>query len=273
MAELLDLLSYKFNQRALIAAVLIGFLNGYFSGYVVLRRSSLFVGALGHALFPGIAIGVLMFGVSMIAIFCGALFAALFIALGALLIERGSRIDRDSALAILYTSSFAGGLLLLERLPVNIELNAILFGNILGLSNSDLWLVYGVAALVLPVLVLCQRPLQLMLFEPDVARTMGVPVKVLNPLLMVALVVTMVTSLQAVGVILSLGLMVTPACIMLLFAKRPRSLFFGSGILGALVSVSAVVLANVLNIQPGASIVLLLGATFLVAFGMRRLRA
>ena len=272
MDELLTLLQYRFNQRALLAAVLIGFLNGYFSGYVVLRRSSLFVGALGQSLLPGIAIGILLSGVSVIAIFFGALAAALFVALGALLIERSTRIDRDSGLAILYTTSFAAGLLLLERLPVNVEVDGILFGNILGLSDVDLWMVFGAATLVLPFLMISRRPLQLMLFQEDVARTMGVPVRILAPMLTVALVVTMVTSMQAVGIILSIGLLVTPGCIMLLFVRNTRSLLLGGGIIGAALSVSAILLANLFNIQPGATIILLLGASFLLSYLFRLLK-
>ena len=272
MADLLDLLSYKFNQRALLAAVLIGFLNGYFSGYVVLRRTSLFAGALSHALLPGIASGILLFGMSMMAVVSGALAAALFIALGALAIEHGTRIDRDSAMAVLYTTSFAAGLLILQSLPVNVAINDILFGNILGLSDSALWLVLAVSAVILPLLIFCQRPLQLMLFQEDIAQTMGVPVSKLNPLLMVAMVVTIVTSFQAVGVILSLGLLVTPACIMQLFARSSRSLMFGSGIIGALISITAIILANVFNIQPGACIILLLGLCFMAAFTTAKIK-
>ena len=266
MNQFWELLGYQFNQRALLAAVLIGFLNGYFSGYVVLRKSSLFTGALSHTLLPGIAIGILLFGLSVASTFVGALAAAMIIALASLGISRGTRIDRDSALAILYTASFSGGLLLLEKLPVNIEISHILFGNILGLADADLWMVFAVFGFVLTCLILFQRPLLLTVFEPNIAASLGIPVRFLNYLLVALLVLTMITSLQAVGAILSLGLLVAPAAIMYLFVDSPRLLFWGGGILGAVISVAAILLSNMYDIRTGATIVLLLGTVFLLCF-------
>lgn len=227
MDELFQLLSYQFNQRALLAGVIIGFLNGYFSGYVVIRKTALFTGALSYSLLPGIAIGILLLGVSIFSTFIGALAAAMIVALGSLAISHNTRIDRDSALAILYTTSFSAGLLMLDKVPSNIEISNLLFGNILGLANSDLWVAYGVAIFVLNILILLQRPLLIMLFESDIAQSLGVPARLLNYLLITLLVLTLITSLQAVGAILSLGLLVAPGCIMYLFVDSPRKLLWG----------------------------------------------
>ncbi|MEM7390821.1 MAG: metal ABC transporter permease [Verrucomicrobiota bacterium] len=265
MDDLIELLSYPFNQRALLAATIIGLLNGYLSGYVVARRAALFTGALSHTLLPGIAVGILLFGVGMISNFIGALAAAMIVALGALAIGRNTRVDRDSALAILYTTSFSAGLLMLDSLPVSVEINSILFGNILGLADTDLWLIFGVAGVALSVLILLQRPLQLMLFEPDVARSLGVPVGPLQYVMVGLLVLTLVTSLQAVGAILSLGLLVTPGAIMMLFVTSPRKLFWGGGFVGVACSLAAIVVSNALDIRTGAAIVLFLGLVFFLS--------
>ena len=136
----MDVLDYLFNQRALLIALLIGFSNGYLSGFIVLRRSALMVGSLSHTLLPGIALAIFVFGVlNAFTAFFGALFAALLVGLGAVLVSRNSRLDGDSALAILYTTSFAAGLLLLDHMRESQELSHWLFGNILGLADSDLW--------------------------------------------------------------------------------------------------------------------------------------
>jgi len=267
VSQLLEILEYPFNQRALLIAMLIGFANGFLSGFIVLRRSALMVGSLAHTLLPGIALAIATFGVlNAFTAFFGALFAALLVGLGAILVSRNSRLDGDSALAILYTTAFAGGLLLVDRMSVNSELEHWLFGNILGLSDADLWLAFGVSALILLCLASLRRPLVIMLFEPAVAETLGIPVRSLSYLLMALMVLGLITSLQAVGCILSLSLLVAPASIVYLFSNSPRALFWGGAIIGALSAAAAVFLSNLLGVRTGACIVLLLGGLFGIAF-------
>lgn len=266
MSSLVEMFSYEFNQRAVLAALLIGFVNGYFSGYVILRKSALFTGALAHTLFPGIAVGIFLCGVTVASTFFGALAAAMIIALASLGIAQGTRIDRDSALAILYTASFAGGLILLRVLPVNIEIEDILFGNILFLADSDLWISLIVFVLVLSCLILLQRPLLLTLFEPNIALSIGIPVRRINQALVCLLVITMITSVQAVGTVLSLGLLVAPAGIMYLFVDSPKRLFWGGGIIGAVISASSVILSQRLDLPTGATILVILGIVFLLSY-------
>ncbi len=261
-----EFLTFTFNQKAILAGAMIGFANGYLSGYIVLRRTALMVGSLSHALLPGIAVGILIAGLSTLSAFLGALFAALLVGLGAVLVSRTSRIDGNTALAILYTSAFSGGLLLLDRMPQRVDLEDWLFGNILGLSDSDLWAAFWISALVLTVLTLCQRPLLLTMFESAVAASQGVPVRGLNYLLMGLIILSLVTSLQAVGYILSLGLLVAPAATIYQFANSPRVLFWGGGFLGSFTAVAAIFVSNWLDIRTGATIVLLLGGQFLLAY-------
>ncbi len=261
-----DFFAYTFNQKALLVGALIGFANGYLSGYIVLRKSALIVGSLSHALLPGIAVGIVVAGLTIWSAFIGALVAALLVGLGALLVSRTSRVDGNTAMAILYTSAFSAGVLLLDRIPERVNLEDYLFGNILGLSNSDVWMAFGISAIVLVVLTLCQRPLLLTLFEPFVASSQGVPVRAMNYLLMALTILALVTSLQAVGYILSLGMLVAPAATIYQFANSPRLLLWGGAILGGSLSGTAVVLSNVFDIRTGAAIVLLLGAVFLVAY-------
>lgn len=263
----MDTLDFLFNQRALLTALLIGFANGYLSGFIVLRGSALMVGSLSHTLLPGIALAIVVFGIlNAFTAFIGALFAALFVGLGAILISRNSRLDGDSALAILYTTAFAAGLLLIDRLAVTSELEHWLFGNILGLRDADLWLAFGVSTLIVLTLTALRRPLLIMLFEPTVAETQGIPVRGLSYLLMTLMVLGLVTSLQAVGCILSLSLLVAPASIVYLFTNSPRTLFWGGGILGAFAAGFAIFLSSWLDIRTGATIVLLLGVLFMVGF-------
>ena len=266
MEWLFEPFQHVFMQRALAACVLVGFLNGFLGGFVMLRRMALMADSLSHSLLPGLAVGVLLFGLAPAGLFFGALSAALLVALGAQLLSKGSRVKEDTALAILYTVAFSAGVVILSVVKVRVSLLHYLFGNILGVSNQDLWVSYGVVALVLPLLVAAERPLQLLLFEPSVARSQGIHAGFLNVALIVALVLTMVSSLQAVGVILLLGLLISPAATVYLLCDSYAALLWGGGALGVFGSVSGLWLSYWLGIPSGACIVLVLGAIFCLAY-------
>lgn len=261
-----QLFGFMFSQRALLAASMIGFVNGYLGGYVVLKRSSLFAGGLTHTLFPGIALGAILAGLNPVSALIGAVFMALLAGVGATGISAASRIDRDTALAILYTAAFGAGLLALERLGLYVNIENYLFGNILGVTRMDLWFVYIAGGLTMALLILFQRPLLLYVFSPDAAASQGVPVKTIGYGLAVLLVVNMVLSLQAVGTVLTLGLLIAPAAILYLFSNSVRLILWGGGLLGAAVAVGSVVLSVLRDVQTGPAIVVMLGILFLLAF-------
>lgn len=263
---LIEPFRHPFNQRALIAALMIGFTNGYASAFVVLRKSALKVGSLSHALLPGIAVAILVAGLHDWSAFLGSLFAALLIGLGSLAVSRGSRLDQDSALAILYTAAFSGGIILLRRLGVTNEMDEWLFGNIMGLRDSDLWTNFWISAGALSFLTALHRPLLMTLFDAEVAATLGVPVRLLQYALFAVLIIVLISSLQAVGCMLALGLLVTPAATIYLLTDSTEALFWGGAILGGLCAGSAVLIGWWLNIEQGPAIVLVLGAVFLLAF-------
>lgn len=259
--------THEFMQRALVGGALIGFTNGFVGTFVVLRRLALMADSLSHSLLPGLAVGVLLFGLAPSGLFMGGLVAALFVALGAQLIARSSRLKEDTALAILYTVAFSLGLVLLTFVKVRVSLMHYLFGNILGLSNSDLWLSYFVALVVVPLFAALQRPFLVMLFEPSIARSQGVKVGALQLLLAVVLVVTMISSLQAVGVVLMLGLLIAPAATVYLLCDSFPAMLWGGGIIGMIGSVLGLILSyRVSNLPSGAAIVLVLGAIFFAAY-------
>lgn len=262
---LTQILASEFARRALFGCLLIGFTNGLFSAFVLLRKSALQVGSLSHALLPGIAVAILCTGLTAWSALLGGLIAALFVGLGSLLLSRVSRLEEGTALAILYTSAFAGGLLILQRLPINVELEHYLFGNIALLSDFDLKTNFAITAVTVVSVCLLQRPLLLMLFDPQVAAAQGVPVKALAYLLFTLLILVLVASLQAVGCILSLGLLVTPAATLYLLTNDFRILVWGGALLGALGAAAAFILAWVTNLPQGATIVLVLGGLFLCA--------
>ncbi|RPJ31642.1 MAG: metal ABC transporter permease [Verrucomicrobiaceae bacterium] len=263
---LLEPLNHPFNQRAILAALIIGCTNGYASAFVVLRKSALKVGSLSHALLPGIAVAILVAGLNDWSAFLGALFAALLIGLGSLAVSRGSRLDQDSALAILYTAAFSGGIILLRRIGVTQEMEEWLFGNIMGLRDGDLWMNFWISCGALGLLTALHRPLLMTLFDAEVAATLGVPVRALNYLLMAVLIVVLISSLQAVGCMLAVGLLVAPAATIYLLTDSTNALFWGGALLGGLAASFAVLAGWWLNIEQGPAIVLVLGAIFGISF-------
>lgn len=261
-----QLFEYGFSRRALLAAGLIGFVNAYLGGYVVLKRSSLFAGGLTHTLFPGIALGALVAGLNPYSALFGAVLVALAVGLGSTGIASISRIDRDTALAILYTAAFGAGLIVLERIGTYVNIENYLFGNILGVGNRDLWFVYGAGGVTMSLLILLQRPLLLYVFSTDTAASQGVPVHWLGHGMTALLVVNMVISLQAVGAILTLGLLIAPSTIVYLFSNSVRGILWGGGALGAGVSMLCVALSIATDVQTGPAIAGTFGLLFLLAF-------
>jgi ABC-type Mn2+/Zn2+ transport system permease subunit len=250
-----------------IGATVIGFANGFFSGFVNLRRSALSVSALSHTMLPGIALAVLITQqLTQANAFMGALFACILVGLGSVLVSRNSRIPESTALAVLYTAAFSGGVALLPHLPIIASLESWLFGDLSLMSRRDLNFIFIISTVSLALCNLFMRPLLLTIFEPNVASAQGVPVRAMQYLIFTLLILMLVASLQAVGSVLSVSLLVAPSAIMLLFTDNTKSLFWGGAIVGALCGAGGVLLSQFINIHAGQAIVILLGVIFLLAF-------
>lgn len=266
MSTFSDFFHDPIGRRALLACILFGFGNGFVSAFVVLRKSALKVDTLSHALFPGIAVAVLLVGLSQWSALIGSVFAALFVGLGSLFVARTSRIDEDTALGILYTSAFAGGYILLNKLDLRQKLDEWLFGSIFGMSDWDLWLAFIISATAVLSLIAWQRPILIYLFEPNVAATLGVPVQLLSYGLFAMMIMVLITSLQAVGCILSVGLLVAPAATVFLFTNSARLMFIGGGLVGACGATSAFFLSYPLGWHISSTIVVVLGGLFVLSY-------
>ncbi|HEY3899290.1 MAG TPA: metal ABC transporter permease [Chthoniobacter sp.] len=258
---------HEFMRRVMVGGALVGFTNGFLGAFVVLRRLALMADSLSHSLLPGLALGLMIAGgLSPVALFIGALVAALIVAIGAQLVARTSRLKEDTALGALYTVAFSLGVVLISFVKVRVDLLHYLFGNILGLSDSDLWIIYGISLLVVPLLAALQRPLLLTLFDPSVAVSQGIRVNWLSFLLMACLVLTMVASLQAIGVIMLLGLLIIPAATVYLLCDSYPAMLWGGGAIGMLGSCLGLLLSYRLNLPSGACIVLVLGVFLFFAY-------
>lgn len=259
---LLEPLDYAFMQRALLSCALIGFTNGFLGTFIILRRQALLADALSHSLLPGLAVAAMIVGLSPGGLLLGGLIAALLVALGGQLMARNSRLKDETAIASLYIIAFALGIVLIRFAKVKVDLTHFLFGNILGVANGDLWIAYGAAFLTLTILVLFQRPLLLTLFDAAVARASGIKVGWIETGLLALTVLGLVASLQAVGVLLSLGLLILPAATAYLLTDSFTRMLWGGAFLGLVSAVGGLFLSFFANIPSGPCIVLLM-AVFL----------
>ena len=258
--------SYEFMQRALLACVLVGFTNGFLGAYVVVRRLALMADALSHSLLPGLALAAIVVGLSPAGLLFGGLLAAVFVVLGGHLISRSSRVKEETAIAALYIVAFALGIAIIKYGGVKVSLDHFLFGNILGVGNTDLWTSYVITCVVLLVLVAFQRSLFLAIFEASVAKSLGIRVGWLLGVLIFLIVLAMVSSLQAVGVLLSLGLLILPAATVYLLSDRFGVMLWGGAALGVAGAVVGLLVSFWANIPSGPAIVLILGIVFLSAY-------
>lgn len=266
MNEFLQFLSEPLAQRSLWACGFIGFTNGFVSALIVLRRSSLQIGTISCALLPGIALAILLFGLVQISILAGAVIAGLLVGLGSLFVSRTSRLDHDTALSIIHTTAFALGYIILIQLGLQQKVDDWLFGNIMSMGNADLWIAYGTGALAVLGITAFYRPLLLYLFDPRAATAMGLPARGFSYGIFALIILVLVSSLQAVGAFLTLGLLVAPAATMYLLTDKASAMFWGGGLVGGAGSIAAFFLSYPLGWHLGATIIVVLGFLFLLAY-------
>jgi len=256
-------LGYTFMQRGLLASLIVGVVCAVFGCYVVLRGMAFLGDALAHAILPGIAIAYLLQGNLTL----GALVAAIVVALLIGLFSRQGAIREDTAIGILFAAALSLGVALISSIRTYaVDLSHILFGNVLGISSSDLWLAGGLGVLVLASVFLLYKPFLVISFDPVLAATLRWRAELLRNLLLILLALTIVISLQTVGVGLVASMLVTPAATAYLLTRRLPAMMLLSALLGAFSSLTGLYLSYYVNIASGAAVVLTATACFLLAF-------
>jgi manganese/iron transport system permease protein len=260
---------YEFMQRAFVAALVVGTLCSTIGTYVVLRKLSFIGDGIAHASFAGIVIAYLR-GVDF---YLGAAVVAVLTAIGIGFVNRRGNVSLDTAIGVLFTGAFALGVFLMSRLPTyNVDLQGFLFGDILAVSRTDIVVIVVLSCFVFIVLALLYRPLLYTSFDPVVAQASGVPAAFVSYVLLVLLALTIVVSLEAVGIVLVAALLVTPAATAYQLTSRFRPMLALSVAIGAACSVAGLYLSYYLHAASGATIVLLVTAVFFIAMLVRRRR-
>lgn len=267
MNFLLEPLTYAFMQRGLLAGTMVGILCAVIGTYVVLRGMAFLGDALAHAILPGVAIAYLFGGNLLL----GALVAAVVVAIGIGYFSRQGTVKEDTAIGILFAAALSLGVAMISSIRTYaVDLSHILFGNVLGVSPTDLWLTAGLGLVVLLTVFLLYRPFMVISFDPVLAATLRLPTELLRNIMLILLAVTIVVSLQTVGVGLGAAMLVTPAATAYLLTKRLSSMMLVSAALGALSSVVGLYISYYLNIVSGSAIVLTATMIFMLVFLLKR---
>ena len=254
-----DPLQYEFMRRALIEVILMGAVTGAIGTYIVLRGLSFVGDALSHAIFPGIVIAFLI-GQS---IFWGALIFGLLTSGSIAVVATNRRVKEDSAIGVLFAGAFALGVVLISSSRnFTRDLASFLFGNVLGVTTHDIWLSAIVGALVVALILLFYRELLIASFDRVAAEAMGLPVFWLDVLLLMLISLTIVVSLRAVGNILVVAMLVTPAAAARLLTDRLPVMMVLSASIGVASGVLGLFISYHYDIAAGGTIVLVATAIF-----------
>ena len=267
---LLAPLGYDFFVRALIASALVGVACAIVGSFVVLKGMSFIGDAVSHAAFPGIVIAYLV-GAPII---LGGAAAAIGTALGIGAITRRSGLRSDAIIGVLFAGMFALGVALFSSIPNYVgDLFHFLFGDVLGISVGDLQALTVLVFGLLLVLRLLWKELLFTTFDPLGAGAAGLPVRRLDDLLLILIAVTIVVSLQAVGIVLVVAMITTPAATAQLLVKRFTAMIQVAALIGVSAAVIGLYLSYSLDIASGAAIVILETALFLVALAFTSIRS
>ncbi|MEN9221685.1 MAG: metal ABC transporter permease [Thermostichus sp. BF3_bins_97] len=262
--SLLDPLSFAFMQRSLLVAVAVGILCAVVGSYLLVQSLALLGDAISHSLLPGLALAYL-FGLNL---FVGAFVAGVISAMLIQWIRSASPIKADAAMGIVFSAFFALGIVLITLIQrrARIDLNHFLFGNILGVNAADVLTVVGIALLVLGLVALFFKELTFYSFDPLGAKAAGLPTDKLGWGLMVLTSLTLVASMKAVGVLLVLAMLITPAATAYLWVPQLQQVMLLGSLFGVSASLIGMYASYYLNIASGPAIVLVASSWFGLAF-------
>jgi manganese/iron transport system permease protein len=261
---LLEPLAYPFMVRGLLAAVMVGIVSAVIGSYVMLRGMAFLGSALSHSVLPGVAIGYLVGGGEG-GVFWYALATAIIASFVIGGISKGTQVKEDTAISIVFAAMFALGIGIISTMRgYAVDLVHILFGNVLGVTTGDLWLIALFGALVLFTIFALYKEFLVVSFDPLLAATLRLPVTFFNYLLLALIAVTIVVSLQTVGIALMLAMLITPAATAFLLTRRLPIMMLIGATIGALSGVTGLYLSYYISIASGPAIVLVCTACFLL---------
>lgn len=260
---LLTPFTYEFMQRGFIASVIIGIICSVIGCYVVIRSMAFMGDAMAHAILPGVAIAYILNG----SLTLGALVASIVIALGIGQLSKQGRLKEDTAIGILFSAFLALGILIISSIRTYaVDLSHILFGNILGVSRNDLIFTAVAGFIILLFIFIFYKEFMIISFDQVFARAVKIPVEFYRNFMLVLMALTIVASIQTVGVVMIAAMLVTPAASAFLLSKRLPVMMGISCLIGVLSSIIGLYISYYANVASGAAIVLTATVIFLIIF-------
>lgn len=255
-----DLFVYEFLYKALITSVIVGIICGIIGSFIVLRGMSLMGDAIAHAILPGVAISYIL-GINY---FYGAVVFGILTSLLIGAISQNSPIKNDASIGIVFSAAFALGIILITMAQSATDLTQILFGNVLHVRSSDMWLTVVVGAIVILVVTVFFKELQISSFDETMAEVYGLKTRFIHYGIMVLLTLVTVASLQTVGVILVVSMLITPASTAYLLTNKLSIMIVLASLFGALASIIGIYFSYAYNLPSGPVIALAATALFLL---------
>ncbi|SUL01859.1 metal ABC transporter permease [Staphylococcus aureus] len=246
------LFTYQFLNRALITSIIVGIVCGTVGSLIVLRGLSLMGDAMSHAVLPGVALSFL-FGIPM---FVGALITGMIASIFIGYITSSSKTKPDAAIGISFTAFLASGIIIISLINTTTDLYHILFGNLLAITNSAFLTTIVIGSIVLILIIIFYRPLMISTFDPTFSRMSGLNTTLLHYFVMLLLSLVTVASIQTVGIILVVALLITPASTAFLISKKLYSMMIIASLISVISSIVGLYYSNIYNIPSGATIVL-----------------
>jgi manganese/iron transport system permease protein len=252
---------------------MVGAITGLIGCFVVIRGMSFFGEALGHSILPGVAVAYILVGAdNAIGLFVGGLVAGVGSALGIGWLTRDERMKEDTAIGIVYVAMFALGVAIITSNPSaqGRDLQHILFGDILGISSTDL-IITGICGLVIiTTIILFFKELTIISFDLSLARTLKLPAEGLRILLLILIAISIIASIQVVGTALMLAMLVVPAATAQFLTHRLQWMILVAMVIGMVGSTLGIFISYYLDIATGSAVVLTLTALFMLVFGYSR---
>jgi manganese transport system permease protein len=262
MAFIEAVMHYGFLQKALLTSTMVGIICGVIGCFIILRGMALMGDAISHAVLPGVAISY-MLGINF---FFGAVFTGVLTAIAIGFVSQNSRIKHDTSIGIMFTAAFASGIIIITMLKSSTDLYHILFGNVLAVRSSDMWITLGIGIFVLLAVYLFYKELLVTSFDETMGAAYGLPVRLIHYFLMTLLTMVTVASLQTVGIVLVVAMLITPAAAAYLLTERLWVMIFLAAGIGVLSSIIGLYFSFTYNLASGATIVLAATAIFILVF-------
>jgi ABC-type Mn2+/Zn2+ transport system permease subunit len=255
-------IKYEYMQKALITSIMVGIICGAIGCFIILRGMALMGDAISHAVLPGVALSYLL-GINF---FFGAVFTGVLTAVGIGYVSQNSRIKHDVSIGIMFSFAFALGIIMITLMKSSTDLYHILFGNVLVVRTSEMWSTFAVGVVVISAIYLFYKELLVSSFDPIMSAAYGLPNRLIHYLLMILLTMVTVASLQTVGIILVVAMLITPAATAYLLTDRLWVMIYLSSGFGVIAAIVGLFISYTYNLASGASIVLIATAMFALAF-------